>query len=236
MRNQFHSAGKECISLIYSIASLNRQINIIIDRLKLEKELWNEGYRRIMGLDEVGRGCLAGPVVAAGVIFEPETDIPAIRDSKLTSEKERLLLAEEIKEKAAYWTILEGSTEVIDELNILWASIQTMQRCAEQKGADPDYLLVDGNRYTASLIPYTCVIKGDDKSQTIGAASILAKVYRDELMKELHKECPEFGWDTNVGYPTGAHRKALAEHGYTLYHRRSFKLNTDRKYKASSAE
>lgn len=184
-----------------------------------------------MGLDEVGRGCLAGPVVAAGVIFKPHTRIEGIRDSKKMSENERNQLALHIKTEASFWTIQEGSISLIDELNILWASIKTMQVCTEQSEAQPDYLLVDGNRFTASLIPYQCIIKGDDKSMTIGAASILAKVYRDALMSELHSEFPEFGWDSNVGYPTKKHKKALLECGFTQHHRRSFKLGTNKRYR-----
>lgn len=199
------------------------------DRLKFERRLWNEGYDHIVGLDEVGRGCLAGPVVAAGVIFEPGTDIPEIRDSKALTEKERILLSEKIKDIAAYWSIKEGSIQEINELNILWASLQTMQKCVDDMHPAPEYLLVDGNRYINSLIPYTCLVKGDDRSMSIAAASILAKVYRDELLKELHDEYPEYGWNTNVGYPTLIHKEALKKYGYTKYHRTTFNLGTEKK-------
>lgn len=199
------------------------------DRLKFERRLWNEGFNHIVGLDEVGRGCLAGPVVAAGVIFEPGTDIPEIRDSKVVTEKERIELSDRIKKKATFWSIKEGSIQEIQDLNILWASLKTMQKCVDEMHPNPEYLLVDGNRYINSLIPYTCLVKGDDRSMSIAAASILAKVYRDELMKELHNEYPEYGWDTNVGYPTPIHKKALKEFGYTKYHRISFKLGTEKK-------
>ena len=202
-----------------------------IDRLAIEKQLWSEGFQRVMGLDEVGRGCLAGPVVAAAVIFKQGINIPEIRDSKKIPAAERIELAKEIKSKALYWTIKEGSIAMINRLNILWASIETMKECADEVGANPDYLLVDGNRYTTSLIPYTCLVKGDDRSLSIGAASILAKVYRDELMSKLHNDFPEFGWDQNVGYPTPKHKKALIEFGFTEYHRRSFKLGTEKIYK-----
>lgn len=205
------------------------QENQVTDRLKFEQQLWREGYVRVMGLDEVGRGCLAGPVVAAGVVFRPGTDIPEIRDSKVISEKERLSLTEQIKEEAFFWTVQEGSIAEINELNILWASLHTMQKCVDAVSLPPDYLLVDGNRYINSLIPYTCLVKGDDRSMSIAAASILAKVYRDELMRELHEEFPEYGWNTNVGYPAPVHKMALKEHGYTDYHRTSFKLGTDKK-------
>lgn len=201
-----------------------------MSRTKFEKRLWDQGFKRVMGLDEVGRGCLAGPVVAAGVIFEPGNEIEGIRDSKKIPEKERLRLADLIKEKALFWTVQEGSIEEIDRLNILWASISAMQKCAEIENADPDYLLVDGNRYSASLVPYTCIVKGDDKSISIGAASILAKTYRDTMMKELGQKFPEFGWESNVGYPTPKHKKAVTEFGYTRHHRRSFKLGTEKQY------
>lgn len=201
-----------------------------MDRTKFENQLWKEGFGRIMGLDEVGRGCLAGPVVAAGVIFEEGTQFPEIRDSKKIDKKEREQLALEIKERALFWTIEEGSISEIDRLNILWASIATMEKCVNKEGATPDYLLVDGNRYAPSLIPYTCIIKGDDKSISIGAASILAKVYRDNLMENLSVTYPEFGWDSNVGYPTKQHRDALKKYGYTSHHRMSFNLGAKKKY------
>ncbi|WP_428236403.1 ribonuclease HII [Gracilimonas sp.] len=201
----------------------------IIDRLKFERQLWAEGYTHVMGLDEVGRGCLAGPVVAAGVVFHPDTDIPEIRDSKGIGEEERNRLAKQIKEEALLWTVQEGSIAEIDKLNILWASLHTMQKCVDATKITPDYLLVDGNRYISSLIPYTCLVKGDDRSMSIAAASILAKVYRDDLMRKLHEEFPEYGWDTNVGYPTATHKKGLKEFGYTVHHRTSFKLGTSKK-------
>lgn len=204
-----------------------------MNRTEFEDKLWAEGFKRIIGLDEVGRGCLAGPVVAAGVIFEPGVRIEGIRDSKTIPMKEREYLADQIKEKALFWSVNEGSIQEIDKLNILWASLATMQKCVDEKDATPDYLLVDGNRYTASLIPYTCLIKGDNRSMSIGAASILAKVYRDNLMKQLAAKFPEFGWETNMGYPTPHHKKALKKFGKTKHHRLSFKLGTAKKYKSS---
>jgi ribonuclease HII len=198
------------------------------DRLQLEKTLWGEGFKRVMGLDEVGRGCLAGPVVAAGVILDPNEKIEGIRDSKTIPEAERQSLAEEIKAKVKFWTIQTASPQEIDQLNILWASIRTMVLCSEAEGASPDYLLVDGNRFSSSLVPYQCVVKGDDKSESIGAASILAKVFRDELMKKLHNEYPYFGWDSNVGYPTKVHFQGLQQYGITSHHRRTFNLRTQK--------
>tara|TARA_R110002096_G_scaffold151859_2_gene314622 strand:- start:25921 stop:26541 length:621 start_codon:yes stop_codon:yes gene_type:complete len=201
------------------------------DRLLYERKLWADGFKRVMGLDEVGRGCLCGPVVAAGVILPRGIKLEGVRDSKTISELKRRELATIIREKALFWTVQEGSIETIDKLNILWASIDTMLRCTEIKDACPDYLLVDGNRYTSSLIPHTCIVKGDDKSLSIGAASILAKVYRDDLMVKLGKEYPEFNWQKNVGYPTPEHKKALLKYGSTIHHRQSFKLGTNKKYK-----
>lgn len=198
------------------------------DRLEFENRLWDEGYRRVMGLDEVGRGCLSGPVVAAGVIFNEGTDIKGIRDSKTLSLEERTELSRIIKSEAAYWTIKWCDSEEIDELNILWASIKAMHKCTDADGADPDYLLVDGNRFGSSLYPYTCIVGGDDRSMSIAAASIIAKVYRDEWMIKLHKDYPDYGWDTNVGYPTQKHFEGLKEYGITKYHRRSFKLRTEK--------
>lgn len=185
-----------------------------------------------MGLDEVGRGCLCGPVVAAGVIIHPENPLNRdIADSKILNREERERLALEIMEEAEFWTIQEVSAVDIDRFNILRASLKAMVSCTEKPGADPDYLLVDGNRYVPSLIQFRCVVKGDNLSASIAAASILAKVHRDGLMRELHKQYPVFGWDTNVGYPTRKHYDGLRRFGYTKYHRKSFKLNTMKKYK-----
>lgn len=188
-----------------------------------EARLWAQGYNRIMGLDEVGRGCLAGPVVAAGVIFHPDRIPLGIDDSKKLSADRRVELALAIREAALYSAVAESDVAEIGRLNILWASMKAMTRCAEAPGADPDYLLVDGNRFSASLIPHTCIVKGDARSVSIAAASILAKVYRDELMRRLHLAHPEYGWDRNVGYPTADHRRALASHGPTVWHREGFR-------------
>jgi ribonuclease HII len=164
--------------------------------------------------------------VAAGVILDPNNPIEGIQDSKKLSLSERLRLSKEIKKKALYYTIQEGDLAMIDRLNILWASLETMNSCATSTGANPDYLLVDGNRYVPTLLAHQCIVKGDSKSASIGAASIIAKVYRDELMASLHLEFPEYGWDNNVGYPTNAHRQALKKYGYTPVHRTSFSLGT----------
>lgn len=203
-----------------------------IDRLEYEQKLWSEGYERIMGLDEVGRGCLSGPVVAAGVIFEPGTAIDEIKDSKSLSLDQRVELVEIIKEQAAFWTIKKCSPREIDRLNILWASIKAMQKCTQADGAEPEYLLVDGNRYGSTIYPHQCIVKGDDKSMSIAAASILAKVHRDNLMIALHEDFPHYGWDTNVGYPTRKHFEGLLEFGITEHHRRSFNLRTQKEWQS----
>lgn len=184
-----------------------------------------------MGLDEVGRGCLSGPVVAAGVIFREDVNIRGIRDSKQLSASKRERLAHQIREEAEFWTIRACNPVEIDKMNILHASIRAMMKCTESEGANSDFLLVDGNRFTASLTPFECIVQGDNKSLSIAAASILAKVYRDQLMRGLHHTYPFYGWDTNVGYPTRKHYEGLKKYGYTVHHRKSFKLRTDKAFK-----
>lgn len=207
------------------------------ERYQFERKLWDEGFKRIMGLDEVGRGCLCGPVVAAGVILKPNSRLNSgISDSKKLTNRQREELADEIKEHSLFWAIKECSPREIDRLNILRASIQAMVHCTEQSGGNPDYLLIDGNRFTNHLVPHSCIIKGDDRSVSIAAASIIAKVYRDRYMSELHLQYPFYGWDKNVGYPTKKHFEGLNEYGYTKHHRRSFKLRTDKIYSDISSE
>lgn len=198
------------------------------DRIVFERRLWNEDYKRVMGLDEVGRGCLSGPVVAAGVIFKPGTFIENIKDSKTLNLEERQELTKEIKEQAVYWTIQWCTPAEIDELNILHASIKAMRKCAEADDANPDFLLVDGNQFSPGLCPHKCIVGGDDRSMSIAAASIIAKVYRDKWMIELHEEYPHYSWDTNVGYPTPQHFEGLETYGATKWHRQSFSLRTDK--------
>jgi len=201
------------------------------DRYTYEKQLWKEGFQRVMGLDEVGRGCLCGPVVAAGVILDPGSDIiSGLKDSKTIKKMNREALSDQIKEKALYWTIQSCTPSEIDEINILHASLKAMVKCTENNGAGPDYLLVDGNKSPATMLPHTCLVKGDDRSASIAAASILAKVHRDTLMEKLHEKYPVFGWDRNVGYPTKEHFAGLEKHGYTKHHRMSFKLRTDKRF------
>lgn len=206
------------------------------DRLKFEQDLWDEGYQKVMGLDEVGRGCLAGPVVAAGVIFEPGIDIEGIKDSKAIEEADRVALASKIKQEAVFWTIRWGTVDEIDEKNIYWASLGAMHKCVKAADTAPDYLLVDGNRFVDTIIPHTCLVNGDNRSLSIGAASIIAKVYRDDLMRDLHREYPYYGWNTNVGYPTSQHYEGLVEYGFSKYHRRTFNLRTRKELQKKQPE
>jgi ribonuclease HII len=199
--------------------------------LDYERRLWTDGYERVAGLDEAGRGCLAGPVVAAAVVMPPETEIPAIQDSKSLSEEERLDARGQIETQAVAHAVARCSPDEIDDLNILQAALEAMRRAAAACQPPPDFLLVDGNQWTRSLTdapwPYETVVKGDATSQSIAAASILAKTERDALMRTLHEKHPEYGWDTNVGYPTQQHYDAIAEHGATPYHRQSFTLSRE---------
>lgn len=194
-----------------------------------ERKLRAEGFSRIMGLDEVGRGCLAGPVVAAGVILPEDFALPGVTDSKqIKTHAQRKKLSEAIKESATFYSIKECSPAEIDEHNILKASFLAMQKCTRQRHARPDYLLIDGNRYLPEPLPHSCLIKGDGLSASIAAASIIAKVYRDELMFQLHELYPYYHWNTNVGYPTVAHYTGLESYGASPLHRRSFNLKTTR--------
>ena len=178
-----------------------------------------------VGCDEAGRGCLAGPVFAAAVILPKNLKAPELDDSKKLSSKKRKEMRKFIEEKAIAFKVVEISPEKIDEINILNASILGMQEAILNLNTRPEYILVDGNRFKETEnIPYECVIKGDGKYKSIAAASILAKTYRDEYMEKIHLEHPEFDWKKNKGYPTKTHRSAIAKHGATKYHRKSFKL------------
>ena len=178
------------------------------------------------GLDEVGRGCLAGPVVAAAVILPPDYTHPLLTDSKQLTKDQRNQLKIEIERDALAWAIAEATCTEIDEINILQASFLAMHRAVDQLAFKPEHLLVDGNRFVPyPTLPHTCVTKGDSLFLSIAAASILAKTYRDNLMARLAEEFPHYGWDTNVGYPTIHHRRALNEKGPTVHHRRTFRLS-----------
>jgi ribonuclease HII len=177
------------------------------------------------GLDEAGRGCLAGPVVAAAVILPRDFMHPLLNDSKQLTKIQRESLREEIKEKALAWSIAEVSNEEIDQINILNASFLAMHRAIEALSIQPEHLLIDGNRFTPyPSIPHTCIVKGDSLYYAIAAASVLAKTYRDDLMENYSLRYPQYKWEQNAGYPTIFHRKAIAEFGTTPLHRMTFKL------------
>lgn len=196
-----------------------------------ERRLWRNGYERIAGLDEAGRGCLAGPVVAAAVILPRWVEIEAIQDSKALSGRRRLEIRDTIEEQAVAAAIARCSPAEIDDRNILQAALKAMRRAASHCDPSPDFVLVDGNQWDRNLVdapwPHETIVKGDAKSQSIAAASILAKTERDALMRQLHEEHPEYGWNSNVGYPTQQHYEALSEHGATPHHRQSFTLFRD---------
>ena len=177
------------------------------------------------GLDEVGRGCLAGPVVAAAVILPDNYTHPILNDSKQLTRRQRETLRSDIERDAVAWAIAEVSHEDIDRINILKASFLAMHRAVDALTVRPEHLLVDGNRFTPyPMLPHTCIVKGDTKFLSIAAASVLAKTYRDDLMEKLGREFPAYGWAQNVGYPTPVHRAAIRAFGPTKYHRMSFRL------------
>ncbi len=177
------------------------------------------------GLDEAGRGCLAGPVVAAAVILPKSYTHQFLNDSKQLSKRQRETLRKDIMRDALAWEIAEVSNQEIDEINILKASLKAMHLAVDKFNVKPEHLLIDGNRFpNYPLIPHTCIVKGDSKFLSIAAASILAKTYRDDLMEELSRLFPQYGWEHNAGYPTVKHRKAILEFGVTVHHRLTFKM------------
>ena len=176
----------------------------------------------VCGVDEAGRGPLAGPVVAAAVILDPARPIAGLNDSKKLSAKKRMALAGLIRERALAWAVAEASVEEIDQLNILHASMLAMQRAVAALQVTPERALIDGNRCPSLAIPAEAVVQGDAKVAAIAAASILAKTVRDEGMLVLHAQYPHYGFDRHMGYPTAAHCAALAAHGVSPVHRRSF--------------
>lgn len=177
------------------------------------------------GCDEAGRGCLAGPVVAASVILPKDFYHPLLNDSKQLSEKNRNLLRPIIEKEALAFAVSFVAPEKIDEINILKASFLAMHKAVDQLAIRPEQLLIDGNRFTPyPSIPNVCIIKGDSKFLNIAAASILAKTYRDEYMENLHKDFEVYNWKNNKGYPTIEHRDAIQMYGTTSHHRQTFKL------------
>jgi ribonuclease HII len=175
------------------------------------------------GCDEAGRGPLAGPVFAAAVILPKDFHHPLLNDSKKMTEKARELLRPIIEREAIAWAVEEVSAEEIDTINILNASIAGMQRAVRRLSVKPEFLLIDGNRFKPfDDYRYQCIVKGDAKFTSIAAASVLAKTYRDEYMRKLAQEHPQYGWGRNMGYPTKEHIEAIRRHGYTPEHRKSF--------------
>lgn len=177
------------------------------------------------GCDEAGRGCLAGPVVAAAVILPTDYTHPLLNDSKKLTEKQRYKLREEIEKTALSYSVGIVDNHSIDEINILKASIKAMHLALDKLNTTPEFIIIDGNRFIKyKNIPHQCIVKGDSKYFSIAAASVLAKTYRDDLMNDLHVEFPHYNWKKNKGYPTKEHRKAIREFGTTAYHRMSFRL------------
>lgn len=188
---------------------------------------WSENYIEA-GCDEVGRGCLCGPVVAAAVVLDENFEQNLVNDSKKLNFKTRLELNDYIKNNVKDYAIAELSPEFIDQHNILNASIHAMHNALDKLTIRPELILVDGNKFHPyNFIPHQCIIKGDSKVLSIAAASILAKNYRDQLMIRLHEEFPEYGWNKNMGYATKVHIEALKKFGPTKFHRQSFRLNYD---------
>ena len=177
------------------------------------------------GCDEAGRGPLAGPVFAAAVILPKDFYHPLLNDSKKMTEKSREILRPIIEREAVAWAVEEGSEEEIDTINILNASITGMQRAVLRLSVKPDFLLIDGNRFKPLKgYEHQCIVKGDATYASIAAASVLAKTYRDDYMRRLAQEYPQYGWERNMGYPTKEHVDAIIKHGYTPHHRKSFHL------------
>lgn len=181
-----------------------------------------EQFSRIAGVDEVGRGCLAGPVVAAAVILDPNRPIKGLRDSKKLSAKKRDELAQEIKEKALAWSVAAMGPEVIDKINILQATLEAMKAAVEKLPVEPDFVQVDGNKLPKWKWLSEAVVKGDDKVEWISAASIIAKTTRDAYMCKMAELYPQYGFEHHVGYGTAEHIKALKAYGPTPIHRKTF--------------
>lgn len=178
------------------------------------------------GCDEAGRGCLSGPVVAAAVILPPDFQNAILNDSKQLSDKQRRLLRPIIEKEAIAYSVAFVSNEEIDKINILQASFLAMNNAVKGLSITPELLLIDGNRFkNQTNIPFQCVVKGDSLYQSIAAASILAKTYRDDYMQEIHNKYPQYQWNKNMGYPTKLHRQAIEEHGITPFHRKTFRLS-----------
>jgi len=201
----------------------------------LQRILGSDKYEA--GCDEAGRGCLAGPVCAASVIMPPDYVNPKLNDSKQLSPSLRSILRKEIETEALAYSVAFIDNSKIDQINILKASILAMHMALDKLTLLPDHIMVDGNKFFPYRdVPHTCVVKGDGKLISIAAASVLAKTYRDDIMCGIHRKYPFYGWDKNKGYPTHAHREAIAVHGISEYHRRSFQLLNTQMELAFSSE
>lgn len=177
------------------------------------------------GCDEAGRGCLAGPVFAAAVILPQDFSHPFLNDSKQIKEKDRFALRTEIENVALAFAVGMVSHQEIDKINILNASFLAMHRAIEKLPLQPEFLIIDGNRFKPyQNIKHECIVKGDGKYFSIAAASILAKTYRDDFMEQIHREYPLYNWKQNKGYPTIHHRNTVLQHGFSPYHRKTFKV------------
>lgn len=219
------------IDYYYPAQDSIRQVLNIYLCIFLQKILFEllESYYKIntveAGCDEAGRGCLAGPVVAAAVILAPDYKNDKLNDSKKLSEKDRYNLREEIEKNALAHAVAFIDNEEIDQINILKASIKAMHEAIVKLAIEPEHLIIDGNKfYPFKNIPYTCIIKGDGKYYSIAAASILAKTYRDDFMKSIASDYKPYKWEQNKGYPTKAHREAIKKYGVTEHHRKTFQL------------
>jgi ribonuclease HII len=205
--------AKGCVK-IYIFIKINFMLSLRYSEFVLE-----------CGTDEAGRGCLAGPVTAAAVLLPENFEMSLLNDSKQLSEKIREALKPLIEKQAISFSVTHLSPLVIDEINILNASIQAMQESIMKLDPTPLYIIVDGNRFKPfQNIPYSTIIKGDSKYMSIAAASVLAKTYRDDYMNKIHEEFPMYNWKQNKGYPTKEHREAIRKYGTTKYHRMSFRL------------
>ncbi|MCX7954505.1 MAG: ribonuclease HII [Bacteroidales bacterium] len=191
------------------------------------RTVYNPAAKYEAGLDEAGRGCLAGPVFAACVVLPKCIFIEELNDSKKLSPAKRYKLREIIEKEAIAYSVAYAMPSEIDELNILKASVLAMHRCLDKLSVIPDFLIIDGNYFIKyKNIQHKCIVKGDSKYASIAAASILAKTYRDDFMNEIHTKFPEYQWNKNKGYPTKAHVNAIMKYGYTFYHRRSFNVKS----------
>ena len=180
------------------------------------------------GCDEAGRGCLAGPVFAAAVILPRNFTNPILDDSKKLTPSHRERMRRVIESEAVSWAVAMVDNREIDKINILNASILAMHKALKQLNVRPGNIIVDGNRFKPfENLPHTCFVKGDGRYLSIAAASVLAKTYRDDYMKKLHTDFPEYGWNQNKGYPTEIHRSAIVKYGITEHHRKSFRLTDD---------